>query len=150
MTRLSGMQYLAYWVYAMTFLIITFFILTNFFLAIVVDAFAAVNEELKEFKADNSYLSDLLDISGNVLRYSTNWTWPRQGDVIQWLDRRGKLKPKKNRKTDAVTRVLADALHFDGHEEFCTEPITSKEFREKWPKIGDDALVRYIVYYANK
>ena len=52
-------RYTFYWIYAGTFLLIAFFVLLNFFLAIVVDSYVAVREDIAEFKAENSFLADV-------------------------------------------------------------------------------------------
>lgn len=149
--RLSPTQYFLYWVYAGTFLLVTFFILLNFFLAIVVDAFVAVKEDISEKKFGNSFSSDLTDMLTNFYYYRINQktrSWPRPKVVAKWLERRGGVK--RSQKATGVAKVILDTIICEGLENFCTEKLSAAELQNEFPSFSEDSLVTYITLYANK
>ncbi|CAL1159747.1 unnamed protein product, partial [Cladocopium goreaui] len=56
---LSGTALVMYWLYAISFMLIVFFTLLNFFLAIIVDAFVDVKNYTGELRVTQSFFSDL-------------------------------------------------------------------------------------------
>eukprot|EP00435_Cladocopium_sp_Y103_P028877 s896_g7.t1 len=56
---LSGTALVMYWLYAVSFMLIVFFTLLNFFLAIIVDAFVDVKNSTGELRVTQSFFSDL-------------------------------------------------------------------------------------------
>ncbi|CAE7708978.1 pkd2, partial [Symbiodinium pilosum] len=57
--NLSGLSLAMYWLYAASFMLIVFFTLLNFFLAIVVDAFVAVKDEYDKLFCTYNFCYDL-------------------------------------------------------------------------------------------
>jgi len=56
---LSGLSLAMYWLYAASFMLIVFFTLLNFFLAIVVDAFVAVKDEYDKLHCTYNFIYDV-------------------------------------------------------------------------------------------
>ena len=75
---LSGSALVMYWLYAISFMLIVFFTLLNFFLAIIVDAFVEVKEGCGQLRCTQSFFRDL-----------TSMVW------TLYLQRRYKLPPPK-------------------------------------------------------
>lgn len=154
--RLSppSQQYTFYWIYAGTFLLIAFFVLLNFFLAIVVDSYVAVREDIAEFKAENSFLADVTDICANFYYYNfnakTRSTWPRPKELISWLEHRGTTRSKGMQGQKGVLRVIVDKILCDGVDDFCRDPITAKELFSAFPSLTEDSLVTFVTFYSNK
>merc|ERR1719408_348166 len=74
--ELHGVMIIMYWLYAFTFMIVMFFTLLNFFLAIVVDAYADVKEEFDTVHiTEQAFPTDVLDILAGVVRYRVR-RWP--------------------------------------------------------------------------
>merc|ERR1719247_1301228 len=96
-------QYMLYWAYAGTFMIIAFFILLNFFLAIVVDNFMVVKEEVAEFNAENDIWLDCWDIVDSFFKYR-KYNWPSRTAVLQFLENRGQGE-------DAGTAIKKDTKY---------------------------------------
>ena len=61
-------------------MIVAFFILLNFFLAIVVDNFMLVKEDVKEFNAENNIWVDVWDIAESFWKYR-KYKWPDRATV---------------------------------------------------------------------
>merc|ERR1719456_2148220 len=59
---LDSLSLLIFFIYIFIFAIFAFFILLNFFLAIVVDAFTRVKEEMEANVVENSCIYDLCDV----------------------------------------------------------------------------------------
>jgi hypothetical protein len=150
MARLNSMQSVCYWLYAMTFLIITFFILTNFFLAIVVEAFVQVQEEIKAFKAENSFTADIQDMGWNFIYYNLRRSWPRPKEMTKFLERRGDLKPQSAKEAHGLVKVIVNSIICDGLDDFCTDLLSAKELLNAFPGFTEDSMVSYITFYANK
>ncbi|CAE7942203.1 pkd2, partial [Symbiodinium sp. KB8] len=60
--KLSGSMSAMYWVYAASFMLVVFFTLLNFFLAIIVDAFVDVKSECDDLQCTRNVFSDFCSI----------------------------------------------------------------------------------------
>jgi len=68
--RLSGLAVGMYWIYAASFMLIVFFTLLNFFLAIVVDAFVSVKDEYDKLHCTYNFLFDLCTVPRSIYMQS--------------------------------------------------------------------------------
>merc|ERR1719159_1256466 len=73
-----------YWVYALTFMIVVFFTLLNFFLAIVVDAFVDVKSANESLKATNGFFLDVYYCLEALLQ-SIHYRMPAQAKLVKYL-----------------------------------------------------------------
>merc|ERR1740129_246999 len=76
-----------YWVYACSFMLIVFFLLLNFFLAIIVDAFIKV-KGMQENESTPMVLHDLFYDLLIVARLNLRWRmrrWPPRGEFLELL-----------------------------------------------------------------
>jgi len=122
---LTSSQYLLYWAYSGTFMIVAFFILLNFFLAIVVDNFMLVKEDVKEFNAENNIWVDVWDIAESYWKYR-KYKWPDRLTVINFLNARGDEGPEKSDKS-GVLKVMSDFVNGPPRE-FCEDSVKADEF----------------------
>eukprot|EP00929_Paragymnodinium_shiwhaense_P065596 TRINITY_DN32865_c0_g2_i3.p1 TRINITY_DN32865_c0_g2~~TRINITY_DN32865_c0_g2_i3.p1 ORF type:complete len:941 (-),score=275.36 TRINITY_DN32865_c0_g2_i3:285-3107(-) len=74
-----------FWLFASTFMLVAFFTLLNFFLAIVVDAFTKVKERNDEAGGGEDFLSDVLDVPRNIVM-RMRFGWPRSSDILAAID----------------------------------------------------------------
>merc|ERR1719247_92514 len=122
-------QYMLYWAYAGTFMIVAFFILLNFFLAIVVDNFMVVKEEVAEFNAENSIWIDVLDLVDSLFKYR-KYKWPSRSAVINFLNARGsdddKGAAEKSSSEKGALKVIYEYLNGPPRE-FCEDPVRAAE-----------------------
>merc|ERR1719183_752327 len=113
-------------------MIVAFFILLNFFLAIVVDNFMVVKEAIKEFNAENAIWVDLWDVVDSIYRYR-RWKWPSRTRVINFLELRGYNKKGEASRPSVISEIGVVKLMMDHFHEFTV-----------------DSLVEYLTCYANK
>merc|ERR1719487_1683931 len=70
--------------YLFVYSLLVFFILQNFFLAIVVEAFVGVKDEMKEQCTENSFPYDLWDMYASVAMQIVR-RYPSRKKVLHWL-----------------------------------------------------------------
>mmetsp|Transcript_23437 Transcript_23437/g.54597 ORF Transcript_23437/g.54597 Transcript_23437/m.54597 type:complete len:1028 (-) Transcript_23437:67-3150(-) len=75
-----AMQVMA-WIFGITFLLVVFFSLVNFFLAIVVDAFMTSKEKVDAQCTEKSFFVDALDVPFTVFQYMRH-RWPKKRKVV--------------------------------------------------------------------
>lgn len=81
---LSGTSLAMYWLYAISFMLIVFFTLLNFFLAIIVDAFVEVKEACGQLQCTKSFFSDLCSMTLS-LHLQRKHRLPPRKKVIKYL-----------------------------------------------------------------
>merc|ERR1719478_1665638 len=72
-------------IYLLTYALIMFFILLNFFLAIVVDTFTRVQEVVQETLTEKAFFSDCADVIGYLWKCKT-LGWPNPMKVEEYLN----------------------------------------------------------------
>eukprot|EP00927_Polykrikos_kofoidii_P082311 TRINITY_DN8153_c0_g1_i1.p1 TRINITY_DN8153_c0_g1~~TRINITY_DN8153_c0_g1_i1.p1 ORF type:complete len:1222 (-),score=229.65 TRINITY_DN8153_c0_g1_i1:120-3785(-) len=83
--RLSGSHAFVYYLYAVTFALVMFFTLLNFFLAIVVDAFSDVQEETRQMVGVGNFFHDVL-VAVMMCLVSRLKRWPSNGRLISYFN----------------------------------------------------------------
>jgi len=122
---LHGVMMLMYWVYAFTFMIIAFFTLLNFFLAIVIGAFTEVKGDNDKRVGVGGFFTDLF---ASVHSQFFGWKhgWPSHKRLVQffldelvnfqlqnkssWLDELEQNEGIKEAATEQFPAVSCDAL----------------------------------------
>lgn len=84
--ELFGAMSLMYWLYAMTFMLILFFTLLNFFLAIILDAFIEVKEAMNDDPTEQNFFVDCWDVLYNKWMYYHRG-WPHRIDIMKALEK---------------------------------------------------------------
>ena len=84
--EMHGDMHAMYWLYALTFLIVIFLTLLNFFPAIGVDAFVMVKAEIANQATENYFTYDPLDILLNLYKYRRK-RWPSAARIVQCLEK---------------------------------------------------------------
>jgi len=82
---LHGSMLVMYWLYATTFLLIVFYTLLNFFLAIIVDAFVEVKLKNKEAAVAKDFFSDVVAVLSGAVRSMTKG-WPSSRRLIAFFE----------------------------------------------------------------
>lgn len=81
---LSGSALVMYWLYAVSFMLIVFFTLLNFFLAIIVDAFVDVKNESGQLRCTQSFFTDLASMAVS-LRFQRKYKLPPRKALVKYL-----------------------------------------------------------------
>ena len=126
--------------YLLSFALIIFFFLTNFFLAIVVDGYVKVSKAVAANDAENSIVVDLYDIVLGMIKQSKH-RWPSPDVVLQHLLRDQGLEVD----TTNSAQNLQQCLQLDE----TLPPVTAEELAG--PKAGlmsADQAQLYLAYYA--
>jgi len=147
--NLEGTMLFMYWLYAFTFLLVMYFILLNFFLAIVVDAFADVNALHEDSVYINNFFLDCLD-TFRVEWYKVRCNWPSHRNLIKYL--------RDVENSQLPPNHWLHKLELDKHLEH--DPMIGKkvlhvfpeDLKTNFPKnFGDDAkLAFYLCHYYAK
>lgn len=80
--ELHGVWLTMYWVWAATFMLLVFFILLNFFLAIIVDAFVVVKEMIEKQVTECSFPYDCYDAFASTRKFYSKG-WPSRDAIIR-------------------------------------------------------------------
>lgn len=111
---LSGSALVMYWLYAISFMLIVFFTLLNFFLAIIVDAFVDVKNDCGTLRCTQSFFRDLCTMVAS-----------------SYFQRKYKLPPRK-RLVQYLTEVMDD---------FNRRPKGEQTEEGKFPLLPAEAIV---------
>mmetsp|Transcript_2993 Transcript_2993/g.7259 ORF Transcript_2993/g.7259 Transcript_2993/m.7259 type:complete len:1083 (+) Transcript_2993:86-3334(+) len=150
--ELDGSMVIMYWLYAFSFMLVVYFTLLNFFLAIVVDAFAQVKLEEESHMTEHDFLIDIWDVLWSAWSYRMNrQNWPSQSDVLRALQAREALPTKTNVSAFEMMEQTEKVLV--GHEEQrrivkCTAAEFGNMFKEL--KGDKDALASFLRFYYLK
>jgi hypothetical protein len=74
-----------YWIYAMTFLVVVFFTLLNFFLAIIVDAFCDVKDAHGNQEIISGFFTDVARVAALIIKWDYIHRWPRRMRFIAYF-----------------------------------------------------------------
>jgi hypothetical protein len=96
-----------YVVYLIMYTILAFFILVNFFLAIVVESFMQVKEQIENQVTENASPYDTMDIFLKIPLYLV-YGWPRRGKIIASLKEEGDLDHLQRLVEDNKDKVDAE------------------------------------------
>merc|ERR1719329_624136 len=114
-----------YWIYALTFAVLMFFVLLDLFVAVIVDAFGELKAETRSKNVARTFVQDVLDTIFTPQMYGAN-DWPSARDLAHWLE----------------TRHRADKY------------LTLANFREEFeaePRAGkSDPAKLFLAHYGNK
>ncbi|CAD7959243.1 unnamed protein product, partial [Amoebophrya sp. A120] len=117
--ELDTTQQLMYWLYLILFALIMFLTMMNFFLAIIVDAFVEVKQDIHDQKTENSFPFDCMDMFKDCSKYYTTRGYPNSREVLDALSeadeqdeiaRRIYTKEKKKHDPDFHYPVTAKDL----------------------------------------
>eukprot|EP00392_Amoebophrya_sp_AT5.2_P014710 g14871.t1 len=114
-----SIQQFMFWMYLILFALIMFLTMMNFFLAIIVDAFVEVKQDINERKTENSFPFDCADMIKDCSRFYTMRKFPNSREVLDKLQeaddadeiaRRIYMKEKKKHDPDFHYPVTAQDL----------------------------------------
>jgi hypothetical protein len=111
---LSGARMAMYWIYAMTFMLLVFFTLLNFLLAIIVDAFVDVKEENKENQCVRHFLTDVFGVFPDLYR-TRKYRWPSKSALIQFFQEFKEAHQKKHHFLKRVEEEDEDEVKVGVH-----------------------------------
>jgi hypothetical protein len=80
--ELHGVWLTMYWIWAATFMLLVFFTLLNFFLAIIVDAFVVVKEQIEKQVTECSFPYDCYDAFASSKKFYTKG-WPSRASITK-------------------------------------------------------------------
>jgi len=96
---LYGQYTVMYWVYACTFMMVMFFTLLNFFLAILVDSFGDVKQSDEVLMAARGFFTDILGLLWTCCMASKR-KWPQRVALLDFFSTHGAKAPP--RKLEAI------------------------------------------------
>jgi len=125
--KLHGPMTLKYWLYAGSFMLVIYFLLLNFFLAIVVDAFGEVKKEEIENQSEGSFMGDCWAVLMSLNAYKS---WPPRHVLLRELDLAFQDGQKQCAARDLEKLMPSlGTKHFDflwNYQSRCEAPIVRK------------------------
>jgi len=152
--ELDGAMEAMYWIYALTFMIVIFFLLLNFFLAIVVDAFIKVQQDERDDVTEMTFGSDIVDVVKTRIAY-TRHGWPSQLEVLKTLNSyiQSQIDFEKSQSTfqDEVLEIEKELLN-SGEEIKTRTKCEPSELMELFPVAfaDEERLSIFLLYYFRK
>eukprot|EP00403_Amphidinium_massartii_P024999 CAMPEP_0178391464 /NCGR_PEP_ID=MMETSP0689_2-20121128/11178_1 /TAXON_ID=160604 /ORGANISM="Amphidinium massartii, Strain CS-259" /LENGTH=1125 /DNA_ID=CAMNT_0020012011 /DNA_START=11 /DNA_END=3385 /DNA_ORIENTATION=- len=139
-----------FYIYALTFLIIVYYLLLNFFLAIVVENFLEIKYEMEEAVVEQSFFEDLYDTFWSMFEYRHH-KWPSRTALIRWCEETSHgvvsaSKSQQNTLADNMTKITEVAE--DGIVDHVIANTLSAGFPEAFP--NDKKLSIFLRFYAHK
>mmetsp|Transcript_10421 Transcript_10421/g.23564 ORF Transcript_10421/g.23564 Transcript_10421/m.23564 type:complete len:922 (-) Transcript_10421:93-2858(-) len=140
--ELHGVYVAMYWLYAFTFMMVVFFTLLNFFLAIIVDAFADVKNANEALVCVHGFIPDLLGLFWTLtLSYKKRWPYRRQ--LIEFfLSFEGSGPPSK------LEVLIQGAVERDSGTTMCYPEDLMKAFPEAFGSKKKTA--NFLAHYTSK
>merc|ERR1719401_1523105 len=135
-----------YWIYAGTFMLVIYFTLLNFFLAIIVDAFCDVRENLGAMAILDGFFTDLW----RVFYFSTKWRWKRWPSMLLWVTYFDKVVTEHHH-CGSFIKALAHEDDQKDQEGVVKNPnkvtVTHRQMMDNIPGLTKDALAEILAYY---
>jgi hypothetical protein len=127
-----------YWIYAATFMLVVFFTLLNFFLAIIVDAFVDVKDDINGQIVMSDFFTDVFRICWSSLAWRQH-KWPRRIDFVK------KFEAEELRKSKAAKQPLA---WLDEEEEGDNiASVSCQELIDGVEGLDEDKLASFLAHY---
>merc|ERR1712048_777694 len=133
-------QIVVYWVFAGTFLVVMYFILVNFFLAIVVDGFVKVKSDMEK-NPSRYVLMDMLDVPFSNVIYWYH-AFPRRHDIFMLI--------KEYEQECEEKKTLIEVLKGHDVAEFVPIEVLQRPPKENWPLHDEDKLCAFLYHYFCK
>lgn len=138
-----------YWLYAGTYMFVIFFLLLNFFLAIIVDAFVVVKDGIEGTPTIlHGFLTDLLWVAVAAFRWRRR-RWPPRSKILEVLS--SALDEQFNTDDAGGTWVKRLSAGDDAapKEEPCakTNTITMSRLMDSVPGFTEDKLAEFLHHY---
>jgi len=148
--KFSGVMMAMYWLYAVTFMLVVWMTLLNFFLAIVVDAFVDVKEDQKGNVVAKGFISDFFStIQTQVLAMRSKW--PARSDLIAFFDD----VVEHHRDVNDLPQWLQELDHEDqeinktGQTDMLPR-CTAEHLTAAFPNFDDSKVTRFLLHYFAK
>jgi len=145
--ELHGVMMFMYWMYAFTFLLVMWGLLLNFFLAIVVDAFADIKEESNSSEVVGNFFNDIFDVFVSLMQ-SYRYGWPPRVALEHFL------QDVQSRYEEGLNWLgkLDDETTTPYQEEEKVPVCYPEQLLNAFPKEfkNDDQLAVFICHYYNK
>merc|ERR1712232_359995 len=148
--NLHYLTMIMYWVYAITYMVVIFMLLLNFFLAIVVDAFMEVKKDEELNVTEKDFVSDLFDAIASRYVFARN-RWPVPREILLKLQKKlstGETKQMWEIMEEREEELMSLGQDYQRH----LKKIEPEEIREMFPTTfkEDYQLANFILYYFEK
>lgn len=148
MKNLYGPMFGIYVLYFITFMFVVSWTLLNFFLAIVVDAFVIVKEEISGASVHRNFFVDVYDCMYTPMLFKKHH-WPAAKTVLKALEQHQRFNKDGSRKTFKENSADLDSGDAD------VEPILYwRDIRDSFEKssaLGNKAgAIDFVCYYGDK
>lgn len=136
-----------YWLFALTFMVLIWLTLLNFFLAIIVDAFVEVKDDNKDIVA-RGFFVDFRQLFWTWF-LSKSGNWPPRQDLIAFFesvadDAEGSLS-QANRKEAFMEKVPSSA------SDSSMAPVCGiEDIAQAFPSLDKMELMRFLLHYKDK
>eukprot|EP00401_Gymnodinium_catenatum_P013702 CAMPEP_0117606730 /NCGR_PEP_ID=MMETSP0784-20121206/79859_1 /TAXON_ID=39447 /ORGANISM="" /LENGTH=499 /DNA_ID=CAMNT_0005409813 /DNA_START=135 /DNA_END=1634 /DNA_ORIENTATION=+ len=148
-SELRGVMVVMYWLYAFTFMIIVFFTLLNFFLAIIVDAFIEVKGDNQELATVHSFPTDLFFVLRTRF-LGMYHGWPGPDEVLHFLDEESESQENRTKWLDTI-QVEGDDGDGDGDNPGANDgqkkTRSPQSFANKFPVFQDSKRLAEFLYH---
>mmetsp|Transcript_17844 Transcript_17844/g.32328 ORF Transcript_17844/g.32328 Transcript_17844/m.32328 type:complete len:794 (-) Transcript_17844:100-2481(-) len=138
---LHGLYVVMYWLYASTFMLVIFFTLLNFFLAILVDAFGDVKASEDVLTAARGFLTDILSLVWTCAVASKH-KWPKRRVLLGFFTTHGAKEAV--RKLEAIVRGVEE----EAPRPLCSPADLQQAFPDAFGTRKQVAL--FLAHYCNK
>lgn len=152
--ELATVDFVAFWVYIITFMLLMFYMLLNLFLAIIVDAFFEVKKDEEEDETENHFFVDVGDVFScrAVYRY---WRFHSQEHILHVLRKRMSKNQRKLGPGTSTTTFEDIADRQEGvpeEEDHKAVSCPAGDFLTEFPGALDDEnhLIVFLSYYYHK
>ncbi|CAK0852680.1 unnamed protein product [Prorocentrum cordatum] len=139
-----------YWLYAGTYMCVVFFLLLNFFLAIIVDAFVDVKSGFETSPAIlHGFLTDLLWVTAAALRWRRG-RWPPRSKILEVLGSELDQAGAEDAVATWVKRLSAqdaEAPAEEGEPPQKAMTITAARLMDAVPGLTEDKLAELLHHY---
>jgi len=153
--KLHTTDMILYWTYAFTFMLLMFFILLNFFLAIIVDAFVCVKADIEEMTTDRSFVYDCFATLRTGLYIKTRG-WMTRREVIEFCEEVIERRKQEARPNHKSVILSEDEEEIDEKKPTCDIEAFVNAHKEnldlaesRWKQGAEDNVLSMLAYYHN-
>eukprot|EP00418_Pyrodinium_bahamense_P100029 CAMPEP_0179024992 /NCGR_PEP_ID=MMETSP0796-20121207/7743_1 /TAXON_ID=73915 /ORGANISM="Pyrodinium bahamense, Strain pbaha01" /LENGTH=228 /DNA_ID=CAMNT_0020720975 /DNA_START=1 /DNA_END=684 /DNA_ORIENTATION=+ len=146
--ELSGSMIVMYWLYAVTFMLIVIWILLNFFLAIVVDAFVEVKGDNQSNVIVRDFISDLFGVMWTCC-VRTRRNWPKRQALLDFFQ--NVVDSLDNPDSGNMPKWLGDLeTGEDGEKKTPTPTCSVSDLGTHFEGMSEEDVSSFIYYYFRK
>lgn len=143
--NLHGTSTMFYWLYAIVFMLVMFFTLLNFFLAIIVDSFVEVKGENAKTVVVKGFFPDLCHVVRQRLK-ARRCSWPHNRQILSFFEGVVEKSGEKKRWLDVLAHQ--SMTESEGEKQERLPICRPEELAAKFPEFAqEEVLVSFLHHY---